>query len=54
MDSRTDLTNPHDVESLRRSVAMLGPRQNGLVREDALLVLRALKNALEVAPPADR
>lgn len=38
----TDLTNPHEIESLRRSVAMLPPKANAFSREDAMKVLQVL------------
>ena len=44
-----DLTNPLDVESLRRSVAMLPPGQAALDREASLKVLDELQRQLERA-----
>lgn len=45
----TDLTNPHDVEGLRRSVAMLPANSYDRVfsREEALRILDGLRNALK-------
>jgi hypothetical protein len=54
---RDDLKS-HEVEQLRRSVAMLKPAApNGLSREEALLVLDQLRRALvelEHGPPAEQ
>ncbi|MDH3684102.1 MAG: hypothetical protein OEV40_29635 [Acidimicrobiia bacterium] len=47
MIDRTDLMNAHEVELLRRSVAMLRPKANAFDREDALRVLTALGQLLE-------
>ena len=41
-----DLTDRHDVERLRRSVAMLSPRVPCLDRDDGLAVLDALLDLL--------
>jgi hypothetical protein len=41
----TDLTDPHAVNRLRRSVAMLRPGARVFNREDALRLLQALKDA---------
>lgn len=44
----TDLTNPNDVETLRRSVAMLPASANARVfsREEALRILDVLRTLL--------
>jgi len=44
---RVNLSTPETVETLRRSVAMLGPGQPALDREQATAVLGALGAALE-------
>ena len=49
LHERDDLTNPLDVEGLRRSVAMLPPGQSALDREAALKVLDELKLQLDMA-----
>jgi hypothetical protein len=49
----TNLNNPHEVEVMRRSVAML-PANTGvgvLTREESLRLLDALQAALAAAPP---
>lgn len=43
----TDLMNFHDVEQLRRSVAMLTPGSRALDREETLQVLNALTALLK-------
>lgn len=48
-----NLNNPHEVEVMRRSVAML-PANTGtgvLTREESLRLLDALRVALAAAPP---
>jgi hypothetical protein len=48
-----NLNNPHEVEVMRRSVAML-PANTGtgvLTREESLRLLDALRAALAAAPP---
>jgi hypothetical protein len=41
-----DLTNPHNLERLRRSIAMLGPgRPHGLDRDRALQIIGELQRA---------
>ena len=48
----TDLTNPHQLEGLRRSVAML-PANTGagiLTREETLRLLDAMRTVLRNAP----
>ena len=47
MIDNTDLMNSHEVEQLRRSVAMLTPGEYALKREDALQVLSALAALLK-------
>lgn len=43
MPGRINLT-PHGIENLRRSVAMLTPRQpSGLAREDAMVLLEEIQ-----------
>ncbi len=48
MPGDTDLTNPHDVEGLRRSVAMLPANSYNRIfsREEALRLLDSLGHAL--------
>lgn len=46
MIDRTDLMNAHEVEQLRRSVAMLKRGAPAFDREDALLVLSTLSALL--------
>ena len=41
----TDLTSSHQVEGVRRSVAMLNPGAPALDREDSLRLLRRLVEA---------
>jgi hypothetical protein len=45
----TDLTNPNDVETLRRSVAMLPASANARIfsREEALRILDVLRTLLK-------
>jgi hypothetical protein len=45
----TDLTNPNDVETLRRSVAMLPASANARIfsREEALRLLDAVRDLLK-------
>ncbi len=47
MIEKTDLMNFHDVEQLRRSVAMLTPGAVGLSREETLQVLNVLAALLK-------
>lgn len=49
MLGETDLTNPHEVEGLRRSVAMLPASSYDRIfsREEALKVLESLSLALK-------
>lgn len=47
MIEQTDLMNAHEVELLRRSVAMLRPKANAFDREDALQVLTVLGQLLD-------
>ena len=49
MLGNTDLTNEHDVEALRRSVAMLPANtyDRGCSREEALRLLDSLRLALK-------
>jgi len=48
----TDLTNPHDVEGLRRSIAMLPANSYDRIfsREEALRLLESLGQALRAIP----
>ncbi len=48
----TDLTSPHEVEGLRRSVAMLPANSYDRIfsREEALQVLESLSRALRAIP----
>lgn len=52
MLGNTDLTNPNDVEGLRRSVAMLPANSYDRVfsREEALRILESLVVALRAVP----
>ena len=52
MLGQINLTNPHDVEGLRRSVAMLPANSYGRVfsREEALKLIEALASALQAVP----
>lgn len=47
MIDNTDLMNSHEVEQLRRSVAMLTPGEDAFSREDALQVLNVLAALLK-------
>ncbi len=47
----TDLTNPIQIEQIRRSVAMLTHGEPALDREDSLRVLAALKAQVEANRP---
>lgn len=46
-----DLTNPLDVEQVRRSIAMLPPGARALNREEAMRVLDALATAKRASEP---
>ena len=52
MLGQSDLTNPHDVEALRRSLAMLPANSYSRVlsREEALKLVEALAAALKAIP----
>jgi hypothetical protein len=52
MLGNTDLTNPNDVEGLRRSVAMLPANSYDRLfsREEALRLLESLVSALRAVP----
>ncbi len=43
----TDLTKPHEIEQLRRSVAMLTTGAPVFNREDGIRLLQALHNAVQ-------
>ena len=47
MLGETNLSEFHEVEQIRRSVAMLAPGRPAMDREDTLRVLEALKAALK-------
>lgn len=51
----TDLTNPHDVEGLRRSVAMLPANTGQLLftRDEALRLVDALRSAMKASEHDD-
>ena len=51
--SRTDLSDVHHVEGLRRSVAMLSPDSRPFNRLESLRLLEALNDALRAVERAE-